>query len=412
MDDEKNINNGMVTEISSVSGSERFQTLDFVRGIAVLGILVMNIQAFGNVFASYFNPTINGDFSGINQVAWYTTHIFFEQKFYTIFSMLFGAGIVVMAQRATDKGHSSAKIHYRRTSLLLMFGLIHAFLIWFGDILVSYAFWGFWVFLLWKKSPKVLLWTGMSLVLLISLIMLLGALFMPPEEVDKLQETFAPSQESINVIIEAYRGSWGQQLSQRIDTALILLSQMVFFGFRLAGCMLIGMGLYKLGILNGLKSVTFYKKLTLFTLIPGLILAAYGAKQLVESGFTDAVQAQMVLGHYNYLGSLLVALGYIGLFHWLYLSCRIENIKHRLEAVGRMAFTNYISQSIICTGIFYGFGLFSKLERAELLGVALLVLCVQIIWSKWWLDRFYFGPLEWLWRSLTYAKLQPFKIAK
>ena len=129
-----------------VSQKERFLSLDFIRGISVFGILLMNIQVFGNVFASYVNPTVNDDFSGLNVAAWFFTYIFIEQKFYTIFSMLFGAGILLMAERTTSRGLPASKYHYRRNFLLLIFGLSHGFFIWYGDILATYGFFALFLF--------------------------------------------------------------------------------------------------------------------------------------------------------------------------------------------------------------------------------------------------------------------------
>ncbi|MET1256677.1 DUF418 domain-containing protein [Aliikangiella maris] len=397
------------SQLNAIQLTDRYQSLDFIRGIAVMGILVMNIQAFGNLFASYFNPTVNGDFSGYNVTAWYFTHIFFEQKFYTLFSMLFGAGIMVMAHRSEAKQLSPAKLHYKRTAFLLLFGLAHAFLIWFGDILVAYAIWGSIVYLFWRRSPVTQLIVGLGAILFISLMMLLGVAVMTPDVLAELQATFIPEQSVIDEIVNAYRGTWREQLAQRAETASKLISEMIFFGFRIAGCMLLGMAMYQWGILNGQKSVAFYRNMTLLFLIPGLAIVYIGASKLYASGFQDAVLVQMELGQYNYLGSVFVAIGYVGLFQWIYQVSARGAVKTRIEAVGRMALTNYIAQSIICTGFFYGFGFFAQLSRTEMLLVAACVLIVQIIWSKWWLERFHFGPLEWAWRSLTYGRAQRFK---
>ena len=399
------------SDMTPVTGSERFVSLDLIRGIAILGILIMNIQSFGNLFASYFNPTVNGDFSGINQVTWFITHIFFEQKFYTIFSMLFGAGIIVMAEKATGKGISAAKYHYRRSILLIMFGLLHGYLIWYGDILNIYGLFALIVFLFWKKTPRFLIILGSILILLLSLFMLLGYVSMPEEDAAQMQALFIPDTEVVAKEIAAYRGSWSESLTQRIEAMAQMFSFIGFGIFRITGCMLIGMAFYKLGILSAQRSSQFYKKLIYFCLIPGLAMAIYSAYSLNESGFVDAKTVQMKLAQYNYLGSMLMAIGYIGLFNLFYLSDGFKQLKTRLQAVGQMAFTNYITQSVICTGIFYGFGfgLFSSLTRFEMILVAIGVLALQLIWSQWWLSKFKFGPLEWLWRSLTYFKPQPMK---
>ena len=394
-----------------VDQAHRQLSLDFIRGIAIFGILIMNIQLFGNVFTSYFNPTVNGDFSGINRVTWYITHIFFEQKFYTIFSMLFGAGIVLMAEKATAKGVSAAKIHYRRNLILLVFGACHGFFIWYGDILLTYALFALFIYAGWKSNPRNLIITGLLLSVLISFLMLAGAGSLPPEEVAKMQKQFLPSLDVIQREVEAYRGGWSENQVLRLESLQHMLGFIVFFGIRIAGCMLLGMALFKLGIINGLRSKIYYRNLAFLCLVPGLLAVTYGATLMVENNFEDAAKIQMVYGQINFLASIVVALGYIGLFHWFYMSEGRQWIKSRFEAVGQMAFTNYISQSVVCTFIFYGIGLglFASMSRAELILVAIAVFVIQFLWSKWWLEKFYFGPLEWLWRSLTYFKFQPFK---
>ncbi|TQV86422.1 DUF418 domain-containing protein [Aliikangiella coralliicola] len=398
--------------ITPVTEEERFLSLDFIRGIAVFGILLMNVQVFGNVFASYVNPTVNDDFSGINQVAWFFTHIFIEQKFYTIFSMLFGAGIVLMAERATLRGVSAGAYHYRRSILLLIFGLCHGFFIWYGDILTIYGFFALLVFGGWQSSPRRLIVVGIVLTLMVSLMMLAGSSEIDEDSVREIERNFFPSLEMIEKEVAAYRGSWIDNQVERVEGMITMLSFLVFVGIRIAGCMLIGMALYKLGIINGKRSTGFYRRLSAICLVPGLIAIAYGANLIYQNEFKDAVKIQMLYGQINFLVSLPVALGYIGLFHLFHRSDCCAILKKKFEAVGQMAFTNYILQSVVCTSIFYGFGfgLFSSLERFEMLVVAVGVFLLQLFWSDWWLSRFRFGPIEWLWRSLVYFKLQRLRV--
>ncbi|MCW8999795.1 MAG: DUF418 domain-containing protein, partial [Kangiellaceae bacterium] len=222
---------------------------------------------------------------------------------------------------------------------------------------------------------------------------------------------FLPALDIIQREVDAYRGGWSENQVLRLEAMQNMIGFIVFFGVRIAGCMLLGMALFKLGIINGKRSKSYYRNLALICLIPGLLIVTYGAILMVESGFADAVKIQMLYGQINFLASIVVALGYIGLFQWLHMSEGGQWIKSRFEAVGQMAFTNYISQSLLCTFVFYGigFGLFSTMSRAELVLVAISVFALQFMWSKWWLDKFNFGPLEWFWRSLTYLKFQSFK---
>ncbi len=396
--------------IAPTKVTERYLSLDLIRGIAVFGILIMNIQSFGNVFASYFNPTVNGDFQGINQMTWFITHIFFDQKFYTIFSMLFGAGILLMAQRAQSKGVSPDKFHYRRSILLIIFGLCHAFFLWYGDILMIYGFFALFAFFAWKKTPKWQLIVGLTLIMFMALFMLAGYYTIPEEDVIKMQKSYLPDIQTVTQTVNGYRGDWAEAFSQRLESLKMMAEFFIFAGFRIGGGMLVGMALFRLGILNAQKSQSFYLKLTLLCLLPGLALVTWGAILLNNSGFIDAKSAQLYLALFNYVGSMLVAVGYIGLFNLFYLSERGLWLKQKLQAVGQMAFTNYIAQSVLCTTLFYGFGfgLFGELSRFELILVALTILFLQLFWSDFWLNKFKFGPLEWLWRTLTYCKWQPF----
>ncbi|MGX5173244.1 DUF418 domain-containing protein [Aliikangiella sp. IMCC44653] len=389
----------------------RITALDFIRGIAIFGILIMNVQSFGNVFASYFNPTVNGDFAGINLATWFITNLFFEQKFYTIFSMLFGAGICLMASNAQTKNQSPAKIHYRRSFWLLVFGFCHGYLIWYGDILATYGIVALFVYFSWQKSVKFLYWMGSSLIAVLALFMLLGYATIPPEEVAKMQLDFIPTQQKIDKVTAAYQAGWGENFAQRAESMQMMLGYMAFGSFRIAGGMMLGMALYKQGILTAKRSRAFYYKLATWGILVGILVVGYGTWLLYQSGFVSVKEVQMKLSLFNYLGSVILAIGYIGLFNVIYLSDGLKGLKMRLQAVGQMAFSNYITQSLVCTFIFYGFGLglFGQLSRFEMVIVAIALFVAQLFYSKWWLERFYYGPLEWGWRCLTYMAWQKFR---
>ena len=159
--------------------SERILSLDVLRGFVVLGILVMNIQHFSMIGAAYFNPSAYGDLTGLNYLVWLLSHLLADMKFMSIFSMLFGAGIVLMAERLEAKGRRPAAVHYRRTLILLLFGIAHAWLIWTGDILYSYAMCGLLVYLFRKKQPKTLIILGVVSIAVASAVSLMGQFTMP-----------------------------------------------------------------------------------------------------------------------------------------------------------------------------------------------------------------------------------------
>src|SRR5687767_6329722 len=149
----------------SEAGSKRIGSIDVLRGVAVLGILLMNIQTFSMVESAYMNPASYGDLTGINAVIYVFGRLFADQKFMTIFSMLFGAGIVLMAEKAVSNGRRPASAHYRRMIVLLAVGVAHAYLLWYGDVLTTYAICGMLVYLVRKWRPAILFWLGVLLLL-------------------------------------------------------------------------------------------------------------------------------------------------------------------------------------------------------------------------------------------------------
>lgn len=402
--------------VAPTSRGDRFHSLDLIRGIAVAGILIMNIYAFANIFAYYLNPYALSEPSALDLATWAFTHILADQKFYTLFSMLFGAGIMLMAERARDKQVSAAKIHYKRIFWLLVFGVIHAIFIWYGDILVTYAIAGLWVYLFaLRTEPRTKVIVGSILIAIILIVMALFALSaeqLPDKDKVDMIDMLTPSPELIQQETQPYTSSYSAQLEHRLDFFLTNLPMSAFFFgfFRIGGSMLLGMALYQYGVLTAQRSRSFYLKLAATGLIIGLSLTLYDTYALLKNEF-DFSTAMLSFMALNSLASLFMALGYIGVFCLWVKSNLWQGFRSRLEAVGQMAFSNYISQSLICTTLFYshGFGLFAQLSRFELLVIVAIIFMFQLLWSPWWLKRFKFGPLEWLWRSLSYGQLQPFK---
>jgi len=395
--------------------NERIVSLDILRGFAVLGILVMNIQMFSSIREAYYNPTVYGDFEGINRIIWVIKHVFFQSKFLSLFSLLFGAGIVLFTSRLKAKGYKSIGIHYRRMLWLLVFGLIHAYLIWFGDILVSYALCG--MYLVWMRNwkPRNLLITGIGFILLLSFYVTIVTVFVFPNlseaEIATLREGYQSTADLIKNEIASFSGNWLEQLPLRAKYALDSESSFLANGVGMyGGIMLIGMALYKWGILSGEKSKKFYVKLSSICLVIGLLMDGWRTKSLLDSDFEFFEYNSFGL-LFHLWGSLLISIGYVGLIMLLVKSNILELLKKSLQAVGQMAFTNYLMQSIICTFIFYGhgFGLFGKIEKTEQLIYIFLVMLLQLIYSPIWLKYFKYGPFEWAWRSLTYWKVQAIK---
>jgi len=401
------------TTYSPISPSERIVALDVLRGLAILGILMMNIQSFSMVEAAYINPSAYGDLTGINKWVWILSHIFANQKFMTIFSILFGAGIVLMTSRIEAKGGSSAGLHYRRTFWLILIGLIHAYLLWHGDILVTYGLCALIVFLFRKRSPKLLLILGfasISVAALLYLFLGFSLSFMPSDAYQGLMHGWKPNAEIMSREISIYQGDWLKQMAHRIPSALKFqtLVFLIWYSWRAGGLMLIGMALFKWGVLTVQYPKRFYFMLMSIGFGFGLPIVIYGVTRNFAANWS--LDFSMFFGwQFNYWGSLFIALGYIGAVMLICKSMNTNKVTDSFAAVGRMALSNYLLQTIVCTTIFYGhgLGLFGRIERLQQILFVIGVWVFQVIVSLIWARYFKFGPAEWLWRSLTYLSIQP-----
>jgi uncharacterized protein len=399
-----------------VTSGERIVSLDVLRGVAVLGILFLNIQSFSMIGAAYMNPTAHMDLEGANYVVWHLTHLLGDQKFMTIFSMLFGAGIVLMTGRAEAAGRGSAGVHYRRMGWLILFGILHAHLLWYGDILYMYGMCGLLAWPLRKLPAAVLVAIGAVVLIAGGGNIMLYDFSMPywgEPGIANAMQGWAPTPEQAAVEIEHWRGSWLTQMNQRVPTALMFqLFMLPFYGFgwKVAALIVLGMGLFKLRIFSAARSGRFYTTMAIVGLGAGLPIVQYGVLRHQADGWT--IEYSMFQGSlYNYFASLAVSLGYVAL---VMLACRTPALAPALRpfaAAGRMALSNYLLQTIICTTLFYGhgFGLFGRVERTGQVAIVAAILVAQLIWSPIWLRYFRFGPFEWLWRSLTYWERQPMR---
>ena len=399
-------------DLGPVRQRERIASLDVLRGVAVLGILVMNIQSFAMPDAAYMNPHAYGDLTGANHWVWFLGHLLADQKFMGIFSMLFGAGIVLLCDRVEVQGGRSAPVYYRRMGWLILFGLLHAHLLWFGDILYSYGMCGLVAYLFRRMRPgRLLLLGALSITMGLGFSLAFG--FSMPywdPHGQQMMEAWNPQPEMVEQQLEAYRGSWLDQMSQRVPMALFLQFGLfaIAIGPKAGGMMLLGMGLFKLGIFSARRSIPFYIGLLLTCGIIGLGTTYFGTIENDRHEWN--VKYSFFLGsQFNYMGSILTSVAWVAL---VMLWCKAPGfgvLRRSFAAVGQMAFTNYIMQTVICTTIFYGHGLgyYGSVERVGQILVVTGVWAFQIVASPIWLRYYRYGPLEWLWRSLTYWKLQP-----
>lgn len=428
--------------VAPVGPGERISSVDMIRGFALLGILLMNIVAFAWPHQAYSDPTIAAGDSGKNLAAWFLNYVLFDGKMRALFSMLFGASVVLMTSRAEQRGAAAqiADIYYRRTLWLLLFGVIDAYVIlWPGDILYSYAVCGLLLFPLRKLSARRLLLVG-ALVLAVTIPKLLleaNNIQTLRSQAGEASRLTAAGQSLSDEQKEAQKG-WEAKLKEmkpgpaevqkEIDrrlaagyptlfVSLIDINSMLqstefyrWFVWDITGMMLLGMGLLKLGVFSATRSNRFYALMVLLGYGIGIPLNAWIASRNVASHF-DLTHIFQNACAYD-AGRFSVALGHVGIMMLIYKAGLFRFLTSALAAVGQMALSNYLFQNIVCTLLFngYGFGLFGRLERFQLYGVVLAVWIVQLVGSPIWLRHFRFGPMEWLWRSLTYWKRQPMRI--
>ena len=387
--------------------ADRILGLDVLRGFALLGIIVINIQAFAMPFATLNNPTAYGDLTGANYLVWVVSHVLAKRKFITLFSLLFGAGIVLFAR--SKREDEATRLHYRRTAFLLAAGLAHAYLLWYGDILVPYAVCGLVVFFVRDWEPRLLARVGLLLLAVPALMYIASGVSL--ESTQAVLAQWSPGEAAIAAEIDTYRSGWLAQFDHRIPTAISQQTSgfVALIFWRTSGLMLWGMALFKWGVLSNERSAGFYRRLLAGGLLGGipLILAGVWYNEAVDW----SVRALFFGSQFNYWGSLLLAGAYIG---GVMLFCRRFGggvVTGALSAVGRTAFSNYILQTVIATTIFYGhgLGLFGRVSRVEQAGVVVAIWVVQIVLSVLWLRFFRFGPLEWLWRTVTYGERQPLR---
>lgn len=388
--------------------SERIVSLDALRGFALLGILLINIWVFAMPEDVLLNPTIYGDFTGANYYAWLLTHVFAEGKFITLFTLLFGAGIVLFTESKQRKGQPVRELYYRRTIWLIVIGLAHAYLLWYGDILVAYGLSALWVVTVRHWPPRQQLLVGVALFAVPSGLELLVALQGGAEAIAAQWE---PAASAIQQEVETYRSGWTAQLDHRVSSAIQRQTTgYVSYSFwRISGVMLLGMALFRLGVLSGERSTAFYRRLVAGGAVGGLSLILVGVALITLSDWSAGVA--LYWRQFNYWGALLLACAYLGGV-FLYAGWRPDGpITRALAAVGRTAFSNYLLQTVLATSIFYGhgLGLFGTLERTELLGVVAAIWALQVLLSVLWLRYFRFGPVEWIWRVLTYRQREPLR---
>jgi uncharacterized protein len=430
-----------MTPIGPIAPEDRINSLDTLRGFALLGILPANVLVFGLYLAAGNDPTVAGGATGINLVSWALFRTLIEGKMRCLFSMVFGASMILLTSRAEERsGATAADIYYRRNLWLLLFGLAHAFLLFWGDILYPYALCALILFPFRKLPAKKLL--------------IIGGLFIafktgwsavdafrqrarrdlaaaaaaaekvgrkPAEgqaeartELEAQRKQRKPSSEELEKDAKKWRGNPLEVIGARAK-ALAVWHGLPYYdpvNCDVWSMMFIGMGLFKLEVFSAARSYRLYAWIAVIGCLIGIPLNSYTAWLALKSNF-DRVTFAFTYVAYD-IERLSVALADMALLMILCKAGALRWLTSRLATVGQMALSNYILQSVVCTFVFTGYGLalYGRLERYQLYYVVAGCWVISLAASPIWLQHFRFGPLEWCWRSLTYWKRQPMRIRR
>jgi uncharacterized protein len=403
----------------------RIAPLDIIRGVAVMGILIMNIVAFAMPGPAYDNPAAYGGHAGADLAVWGFNFIFIDGKMRGLFSFLFGASMLLVIDRATVKGENPARVHFSRMFWLFLFGEAHLILLWWGDILNHYALIGCVAWFFRKLEPHKLVAIAIMLIV-VELWMVGGMAYDAHNTVAAMQvphpsaaaissnqdfqnDFGIPSASWLRDDLALHRGPYAALLADSLTKAVQSTgNSFLFVGAETLGYMLLGMACLKSGMLTGAWSSAAYRRLIAIGFGVGVPTSAALACYIASSGFAlfPAVLGGVVLP------TLVRPLMIIGWACLIVLLARHRGaLTTRIGAAGRMAFSNYLGTTILCTTLFYGFGfgLYGQLSRAELYLVVVGVWALMLLWSKPWLTHFRYGPLEWLWRSLARLQFQPMR---
>jgi uncharacterized protein len=403
------------------NSEQRHISLDAMRGFAVMGILAMNIIGFAMPEWAYISPAAYGTDTLADKIAWAFSFVLIDGKMRGLFSLLFGASMMLIIDRAVAKGESAAQIHYRRMAWLALFGLAHYFFIWFGDILFLYAIIGMIAFRFRNWAPAKLI--KVALIIFVLGLALWGLQFgglqlfqyfatradASADMARQFRELMDSADLAFNVApdLALHRGSYAAITMSKLDDWAEPLLLVVQSASETLPLMMIGMAMQKSGFLTGAWAVADYRRWAMRMVPVGLLLTLALAVWMVAVDL-DRITALAIFYFWGGIPRMLLTIGYAALLLLLIDHYRNHPMLARVAAAGRAAFSNYLGTSIAMTTIFYGygFGLFGDVGRAGLWLFVLGAWAVMLLWSKPWLMTFHYGPLEWLWRSLARGKIQ------
>ena len=399
-----------------IATNERIQVIDALRGFALFGILFVNLEFFDYPITYMMQPHT---WAAPDRVFEWVMKVFFQGKFYTLFSFLFGFGFSIYLAKKTATGKSTTGLFARRLLVLLAIGFAHAYFIWVGDILNTYALFGFPLLLFRNRKPKTLLIWAAVLLLIPAMAMTAGAMARTfiPEAAKKMEQGAQRNREYVGQMeasaMRTYsRGTFAEATRQRAWEFNTLFSFVFFPGSQILAMFLVGLWAGKTGLfVDAAARLPWFDRMRWVGLGIGLplsLLALWASEHAppMQPSILGMVAAfSSVISHPAM--AMFYAFTVVILFHNVKWRARFDPIR----SAGRMALTNYLIQSLICTTIFYGYGLgyFGRVPLRYLPLFVVVIYGVELAWSGWWLRRFEFGPAEWMWRSLTYGRLQPMR---
>lgn len=401
--------------------TERVALIDVLRGFALFGIFTVNIALFIHPI-EYVILTVAYDNPIDATVAW-LTRVLAEGKFYSLFSMLFGLGFAMQLSRAQERGGSFVPVYLRRNFILLIIGVLHGVLLWVGDILVPYAVGS--LMLLWLRNARDrtrLIWAAVLLVLpTLFLVLALSSMElarMSPEGAAQMEAMFAAQAAATQAAMDqAYvvysSGSYAEITAQRWQDLLKMWGLTLFVFPNILAMFLLGSVIGRRGILRDPAAhLPLLRRVLLWGGSLGLILNIVYAVGMAGEDRTLPTWTLVIAMVAHAIGAPLLSMAYAAGLALLWQDPDWQKRLRGLAPAGRMALTNYLLQSVIATTIFYGYGfaLFGQVGATLGLALVFVIYAIQVAWSPWWLARFRFGPVEWLWRSLTYWRLQPMRL--
>lgn len=409
--------------LSPTAPAQRIAILDTLRGFAIFGILMVNMQWMNAPVAFSFSPDVLWD-TPPDRAASFIIHALFESKFFVLFSMLFGYGFWLFLQKPVSEGTGVVKIYAWRLILLIFFGAAHVLFLWPGDILVFYGLLGLVMLLFRKKKDKSLIKWAVGFILIpstltgLSVLMMYLASFSAEGQAAvnlAMEQRDAVSQALINEAMQVYpTGAFWDLIVMRLKEYRLLLPAIFFFYPYVLAMFLLGQYAARKGYLMDVASnAGFFKALMRWGLFLGIPMnLAYGMLSMnaaMNSMDASTVVSTLLIG----FGGPLLTLGYVSAIVLLFNGGYLKKALSSLSAVGRMALTNYLMQSIVSAFLFqsYGLGLYGQVTVWQGMLITILIFALQVPFSIWWLSNFRFGPFEWLWRSVTYLKIQSMKRA-